>query len=75
MKLLSSCIDLVEGSSESSVSIGHVGTIAGGVVGALLAVVVLLIVVMVIVMIVTKYYRHYNNFKSREAYTQGMIML
>ena len=40
----------------------------------MLAVVVLLILIMVIVVIVLKY-RHYNSLKSREANTQGMILL
>ena len=64
----------MEGSSEIRFSSGRVGAIAGGVVGALLAVVILLILVMVIVVIVLRY-RHYNSLKSREANTQGMILL
>ena len=58
----------MEGSS------GRVGAIAGGVVGALLAIVILLILIMVIAVIVLRY-RHYNSLKSREANTQGIIMI
>ena len=58
---------LVEGVSESSVSSGRAGAIAGGVVGAVLAVVILLMVIVVIVV--------YRQYKSREANTQGMIIL